>query len=200
MKNILFTFIFFSIFMFRGYCQLEKTTNQVGVSALPIFDVLKLMPNNKISGMAVSVNLGYLAMKNMSIGIQPYYSQVSNSYTSPLGDKERQDIKLYGLNTYLRYYFVSKEKFLAYSLVSAGFGNSEQKTTNLDTQTLVKYSHTNKSVFTFMLGVGINYFVIKNLALELNVPYINVKYISTDPNDMRFQTIAPTIGLQFFWK
>ncbi len=200
MKKTLLVFILFSNFIFKGYCQLEKTTTQVGVSALPIFDVLKVFPDNKISGIAVTGNFGYLAIKNMSIGIQPYYAQVSNSYTSRLLEKENQEIKLYGLNTYLRYYFIRKEKFLTYSLASIGFGNSEQKTTNLSSLTLVKNSHTDKSVLIFMLGLGVNYFIIKNLAIELNIPYFNVKYISTDPNDLRFQTAAPTIGLQFYWK
>jgi hypothetical protein len=200
MKKTLLTFILFSIFILKGYCQLEKTTTQVGVSALPIFDVLKFFPDNKISGIAVTGNLGYLGMKNISVGIQPYYAQVSNSYPSGLFEKEKQEIKLYGLNTYLRYYFIRKEKFLAYSLASIGFGNSEQKTTKVSSLTLVKNSHTDKSVLIIMAGVGINYFIIENLALELNIPYFNVKYISTDPNDIRFQTIAPTIGLQFYWK
>jgi opacity protein-like surface antigen len=200
MRKHLFLFIFFLVFSFKGYCQLEKTTNQVGVSALPIFDVLKFFPDNKISGIAISGNLGYCTINRVSVGIQPYYAQVSNTYSNTLFERENQGIKLYGLNTYLRYYFISKEKFLIYSLASVGFGNSEQKTVNLSSQTFVKNSHSDKSVFTYMLGIGVNYFILKNIALELNIPYLNVKYISTDPNDNHFQTVAPSIGLQYYWK
>jgi opacity protein-like surface antigen len=195
---ILFVFVFYN-----GYSQLERTTSQVGISVLPIFDLLKFFPDNKIEGLATSVNLGYLTIKKLSVGINPYYAQVSNTYNTTISkanNKEKQAIKLYGLNTYLRYYFISKEKFLAYSSLSLGFGNVEETTTDLSSLTLVKNSHTNKSVLTFLGGLGVNYFVIKNLALELNLSYINVKYISTNPHNINFQTVAPTFGVQFYWK
>ena len=198
MKKTLLIFIFISTFIFNAYCQLEKNSTQAGLSALPVFDVFKLVPDNKISGIALTGNYGFFAIKNMSIGIQPYYAQVSNSYTSKILEKENQEIKLYGLNTYLRYYFIRKEKFLTYALASIGFGNSDQKTTNLSSSAFVKNSHTDKSVLVSVLGIGANYFIMKNLAIELNVPYFNVKYISTDPNDMHFQSAVPTIGLQYY--
>lgn len=199
-KKTLSTFCFFSIFICNGYSQLDKTNNQAGISTLPIFDVLKVFPKNKISGIAFSGNFGYFALKHMSIGIQPYYAQVSNVYTTSLLEEQKQNIKLYGVNTYLRYYFISIEKFSIYAIAGAGFGNSDQITTNLSPAAFSKNSHTDKSIFTSMLGVGINYFIVNNLALELIIPYINVKYISTGSNDMSFQTAAPTIGLQFYWK
>lgn len=203
MKKYIFVFLFSLFGLFHGYSQLKKTTTQVGISVLPIFDVFKIFPKNEISGLAVSGNLGYLTVENMSIGILPYYSKVSNSYYttgSGGGIKEKQNIKLFGLNTYLRYYFISKEKFLMYSQGAAGFGNFEQKTSYVSSLTFTKNTHTNKSVFTFLLGVGANYFVAKNFAIELNVPYLYVNQFSTDPNDKDFQTIAPTIGFQFYWK
>jgi opacity protein-like surface antigen len=199
MKKLLFTYLLSFIFIVNAFGQLEKKTNQMGISALPVFDVFNIFPNNKISGFAMTGNFGYFAVKNLSIGMQPYYAQVSNSYTSSLLQKENQEIKLYGLNTYVRYYFIKKEKFLTYSLASIGFGNSDQKTTILSSPTFPSNPHYNKSTMVFMLGVGADYFIMNNLALEVNVPYFNVKYFSTDPN-MHFQTAVPTIGLQFYWE
>lgn len=185
-------------FITKVYCQLERNTTQIGISGLPVFDVLKFFPDNKISGVAVTGNLGYLGLKNTSVGIQPYYAKVSNIYTR-LSKKEKQEIKLYGLNTYVRYYFIRKEKFLTYTSASLGFGNSEDRTIDLSSLIPIKNSQSNTSVFVAMLGAGLNYFIIKNLALELNVSYINIKYIATPPYNVRFQTVAPTIGLQFYW-
>ncbi|MBA3972569.1 MAG: hypothetical protein H0X46_10615 [Bacteroidetes bacterium] len=69
MKKKLFIFSVFLISIFSASAQLEKTTTQVGVSVLPVFNILKFFPDNKISGIAVSVNMGYLTLKNMSVGI-----------------------------------------------------------------------------------------------------------------------------------
>lgn len=203
MKIKLIAIIVFSLSFRNSFAQIEKTATQVGISVLPILDVLKFFPENEIYGFAVAGNLGYLTINKLSIGIQPYYSKVSNSYSSTWyggSVKEHQQIQLYGLNTYLRYYFVSKEKFLTYAQGSAGFGNFEQKTSYASSLTYIKNSHTNKAVFTALFGVGASYFVSKNFAIELNVPYIYVNQISTNPYDKDFHSIAPTIGFQFYWK
>ncbi|MGQ0829247.1 MAG: outer membrane beta-barrel protein [Bacteroidota bacterium] len=199
LKNHLFFFLLFSLFLLKGFSQIEKTTTQVGVSVLPVFDILQLVPDNKISGLAVSGNIGYHTIKNMSVGINPYYAEVVNSYPSDYSkERERQNIKLYGLNTYLRYYIINRAKFLAYSFISLGFGAFEQKTFNASTRYLIE---TNiNPVFILQGGIGINYFVTERLALELNIPYTYVNHISTNPDFSYFHTVAPTIGLQFYWK
>ncbi len=199
MKKHFLTFILFSFGFIDCFSQLEKSSAQFGVSVLPVLDVFKVFPDNKISGFAVIGNIGFFPIKNLSAGIQPYYGQASNSYSSFFFEKENQEIKLYGLNAYLRYYFIRKQKFLAYSMASVGFGNSEQKTTLVSTVILVK-SPINKSVLTGVFGAGIGYFIVKNLALELNIQYLNIKYFSADPADKSFHTIAPTVGVEFFLK
>jgi len=201
MKNKSFLFIFFSFYLLRGYSQVEKTTTQAGIGVLPIFDVFKLFPDNKLSGLGVSVNFGYFAIKRMSIGINPFYVQASNEYSYSkynIIQTERENIKIYGLNTYLKYYIISKNKLLVYPSLSLGFGAAEQRTINVNTKVLKSKEST--PAFIFSLGAGINYFITKQIALELNVPYINIKYLTTALIDPQFQTVAPTIGLQFYWK
>src|ERR1017187_8382266 len=108
---------------------MEQTTSQAGIAVLPVYDIFNVLPKNKISGFAISGNFGYLTVKNISVGINPYYSQPTNSYNNTptiSSNEQTQNIKLYGLNTYLRFYFIKKNKFLAYTSVSVVFGNSEQ--------------------------------------------------------------------------
>jgi hypothetical protein len=175
--------------------QVEKATTQFGLSALPVFDVLRTFPDNKIAGLALTGNFGYFPIKNLSFGFVPYYAQASNSYPLLTSDRETQDLKFYGLNTYLRYYFVCKKKYRLFTLTSVGFGNSQQKTSN---PFLLRYN--NRPTFIFQLGAGINYMLAKKIALEFAIPYTYVKYISSDPNEVGFQTIVPTFGVQFFLK
>jgi hypothetical protein len=51
-----------------------------------------------------------------------------------------------------------------------------------------------------MTGFGVDYIISKNILLELNIPYIYQKNISAGLYDNNFQTIMPTIGVQFHWK
>jgi hypothetical protein len=160
LRNILISFFFLAIIADKGYSQLERATTQIGISVLPIYDIFKIIPNGNIAGVAIEGNLGYLTMKNLSVGINPFYAQVSNIYNNTntfAFNKERQDNRIYGLNTYIRYYLVSRNKFLGYLIGSVGFGSSEQKNTNLTYLSII--STTDNAVFTYQLGVGINYFM-----------------------------------------
>jgi hypothetical protein len=124
LKKKLFVFFLFCVFSFRGNAQIEKGTTQLGIGVLPIYDVFNLFPEAELSGLAVSANFGYLAIKRMSVGMNPYYAQISNtykysSYNTIRTDEERA--KIYGLNVYLRYSVISKNKFLVYPSLSCCF-------------------------------------------------------------------------------
>ena len=198
MKNRLLLAFLLSIAFYQGFCQVEKATTQFGLSGLPVFDVLKTLPDNKIQGLALSGNFGFFPVKNLSFGIMPYYAQVSNSYPIQVSDVETQDVKLYGLNTYLRYYFICRKNWRLFSLASAGFGNSQQRVIRANSLALNRYYHD--PTLTLQLGAGINYMFAKKIALEFTIPYTNVKYISSDPTEVSFRTIMPAIGMQFFLK
>ncbi len=202
MKKILMSIILSLVLLFNGFSQYEKSSIQVGISALPIYDVLNLFPDNQISGVVVMPNFGFFIMDKLSFGINPYYAKASNSYNSAAIDKhkENQQISLYGLNAYLRYYFITKEKISFYAMFSNGFGDIEKKTTNLSTSAKVDNGYPNKAIYTAMLGVGIDYFVTKKIAIELNVPFIVMRFFSPEQYDSNFNTIVPTLGLQIYWK
>lgn len=199
-KKILFAFLF-TLYLLKGYSQIEKHSTQAGIGFLPIFDAFKLFPENKLSGLGISANLGYFAIKKISIGINPFYGQAVNEYDYTQYNvirRKQENIKIYGLNAYLRYYIIAKNKFLAYPSLAIGFGAAEQRT--IDVESKVLTGKENAPAFIFSLGVGINYFITEKFALELHIPYINIKYLTTDVIDPQWQTIAPTIGFQFHWK
>lgn len=196
MKKSLLIIPLLSTFLLKGHAQSDKSTFQAGASFLPVYDVFKLFPNNKISGGAVSGNIGYFVLKNMSIGFNPYYAQVSNAYNTQGADahRENQNSKLFGLNAYVRYYFLTRNKLSLYGLASGGFGSSIQKTSSSGNS-----STNDKSICTLMTGLGVNYHITKRVALELNVPYTLLKYISTNSNNNNFQTVTPSLGVQISW-
>jgi hypothetical protein len=199
MKKLLTIFIILLVYSFNGYSQIEKNTIQIGASALPIYDIFKIAPKNSIAGFGVTTNIGFFPIKNLSVGVSPYYAQVLNGYdysTYYSTIRKEEHLKFYGLNMYIRYYIFSIKKFSFYASLQAGFGNLSKKVFNAENQQLV--STDNSSVFISSLGVGVNYFLKEKIALELNVPYLDVHNFSL--TGINFKTIAPTIGVQFFLK
>lgn len=183
----------------KGYSQIEKTTNHVGISGLPIYDLFNFYPDNKISGAAVYLNYGTFVTKNLSFGLNIYHAGFSNEYSTEAVNlhKEEQVIGLTGLNSTLRYYQSIKEKLLVFASISAGFGNYKLETTNLSNS--VKVSNGNEPVTLFMAGIGLNYLFSKNFAFELHIPYVFVNRFSDEPYVENLHTIAPSVGIQYYW-
>lgn len=193
MKKILI--VFTCLYSLAGIAQIEKGSTQAGISALPVFDALKMFPKNTISGVAVIANLGYFPARDLVIGVSPYYAQVSNSYSYPSNSVNRKTerIKLFGMNIYTRYYLLSKKRLSIYPSVAAGFGNLIIK------EYINNYHYPDdKSVpaLSFTAGLGLNCSITKKLSLELNVPYLYVKSVT---NNIEFKTFSPTVGLQLFF-
>jgi hypothetical protein len=191
--------LFISIISFCFYKGSSQTAIQAGISALPVFDVLNLYPDNEISGAALSGNFGCFLTEDLGFGINPYYGQVSNFYNTDF-HREKEELSLLGMNAYLRYYFISRKKFNAFAIVSAGFGNMRSTRTILTGSGPLADPKTvfNNSVLTFMAGAGVSYFLSRDIALELNIPYAYITHVAESPAPY-YQTVVPTFGLQFYW-
>lgn len=183
----------------NGYAQTEKASNHVGVSGVPIYDLFNFYPDNKIAGSAIYIDYGIFVRNNLSFGINIYYANVSNEYDTEAADfhKEKQVIALTGLNSNLRYNHSLSEKILIFASISLGFGNYRIETTDLSTSLIV--DNSNESVALLMTGIGLNYFVAKNFALELNVPYVFVNRFSKEPYVENVHAIVPSIGIRYYW-
>lgn len=201
MRHLTTIVIIYLILSIPCRAQNDIHSNHVGVSGVPIFDVLNMFPDNQIKGGAININYGTMIIKNLSFGVNLYYSGVSNEYKTESIDlhKEKQEIKIIGISPNLRYQFRVKEKLFFYGLASIGFGNYNEKTTNLMTSEPVNYGVENESILILTAGLGVNYFLFDNFALELSVPYVFVNRLSTDQYVEDFHTIAPMIGIQYFW-
>jgi hypothetical protein len=179
-----------------------KSTLHAGMTALPVFDVLNLFPANVIKGFAVMGNVGFFVTRHLSFGFQPFYGEVSNTYTGfnqdPFG--ERQNLRIAGSNTTLRYSFLARKPWLVYILASAGFGVMEETITAVKTSQVIPGSRKSNAIATCLAGVGANYFFTRNIAAELNVPY-GMMYNFNAPAEYKyFLTAAPMLGLQVYWK
>jgi outer membrane protein W len=197
MKKALLIIAFIFSALFSAYSQTEKGTTYVGISGLPVLDVFKLFPDNKISGYGAIANFSFFPLKNISLGFNPYSAHISNSYPMyPNTTKEyskKEEITLMGLNFSVRYHF-TKGKFSFYPFVSVGGG---QMGTTYYGASNTRLNSRAKGVFSLMAGAGVNYHICKKVALELNLPYTYL-YVLPDmeSQELQFHTATPTLGIQ----
>lgn len=196
----IFTLVYLMIVV-PGIGQDKKPSNHIGINGIPIFDVLNSYPDNQINGSAITFNYGVMVSRNLSFGVNLYYSGVSNEYvTESLSPRtERQQINVVGISPNLRYHYRIREKLMLYAQASIGFGNYREKTTDLNTSQPRYYKNDNDSMIMTMAGLGMNYFFSEKIALDLNVSYVYLNRLSSQRYVYDFQTIAPMIGIQFYW-
>ncbi len=163
--------------------------------------MLNSYPENQINGGAITLNYGIMVSKNLSFGVNLYYSGVSNEYkTESINPQtERQEINIIGISPNLKYHYSIKEKLMLYAQASIGFGNYNEKTTNLTTSQAINYGSENESMVLTMAGIGMNYFFTEKIALDFNVSYVYLNRLSTRQYAYDFHTVAPMIGIQFYW-
>jgi hypothetical protein len=111
---------------------------------------------------------------------------------------EEQNIAFQGLNSNLRYNRALTKNISVFGIVSFGFGNYKSVTTNLSTNQQI--ASGNEPIAILMTGLGLNYFVTKQIAIELNIPYVFMNRFSNKPYVENFHGIAPMIGIQYYWK
>lgn len=196
----IFAFVFLIISV-KGKGQENRPSNHIGVNGIPIFDVLNSYPENQINGGAITLNYGIMVSGNLSFGVNLYYSGVSNEYkTESINPQaERQEINIIGISPNLKYHYRIKEKLMLYGQASIGFGNYNEKTINLNTSQAINYGSENESMVLTMAGIGMNYFFTEKVALDFNVSYVYLNRLSTQRYAYDFHTVAPMIGIQFYW-
>lgn len=174
--------------------QIEKGDVHIGVSGLPIVDLFNYYPDNKITGLGVMGQIGFFPHKNIFLGLNPYYAKVKNRYPES-GSMSNENIKIYGINTSLSYYGAITSRFYLSAGVSFGIGVLDEKKYMDNWRFSRNATHP---VFVVAPSLGVHYFITQKMAFNFNLPLINLKHISYTNKD-NFRTLAPAIGLGFFF-
>jgi len=191
---ILLVFFLASFLPSKVSAQIEKGTVHLGIAGLPIVDVFNIYPDNKITGLGLTGQIGFFPLKNLYLGINPYYVKVKNRYPD-MGSTTEETLKIYGINTLIAYYVPLSPKFFIYGGLSLGFGVQDDQESDA---AMITANYATYPIFVVAPGLGIHYFITKTTSLNFNLPLINVNQISYFKSE-NFQTLAPTIGVGFFF-
>lgn len=189
-KSILFIAVVF-LGVLNGFSQSKKDDLKLTVSVLPLFgssDVFNSGINGSVIKPAIGyyisdktsieLNFSYTTLNNLEIGFTPSY------YTS------------YGFVPTLRNNFINKKKYRVFAEFGFGLGTIKY---NADDNNLRNQEHSDLSggISILNLGFGANYYFNKKFGLEIIIPYISTKNITSDRNNNLYSGIGPTIGLTY---
>lgn len=148
-----------------GMGQIKKGEKVVGISGLPV----SLVNDGSIQsyGFVIKSYLGKQIKDRVSIGLQPYYANVSGT-------------KTLGTNFYSRYNLLARRS-LIFLEGSAGFG----------VVTYYNSSPFDEGLFSFTFGPGVSYFVSESISIDFMVQYQQWSILSENVNG---RSVVPSIG------
>lgn len=131
--------------------------------------------SNKTS---IDINFSYATLNHLTVGnIDSYYNS-------------------YAFIPTLRNNFVNKEKLRVFAEFGFGLGTIKY---DADNNSMRNSQHENLSggISILNIGIGGNYFFNEKFGIELIIPYLSTKNITSDNSNNLYSGIGPTIGFTY---
>ncbi len=191
MKKILLLSVFIIFGISNGLGQSKKSDLKLTLSGLPLFGSSDGFESG-INGIVIKPSIGYFISNKTSIDLNFSYASLN-------------DLKVGNIDSYynsyafiptLRNNFVNKEKLRVFAEFGFGLGTIRY---DADTISLRNSQHENLSggISILNIGIGGNYFFGEKFGLELIIPYLNTKNITSENSNNLYSGIGPTIGFTY---
>ncbi len=191
MKKILLLSVFLTVGIFCGYGQSKKNDLKLTISGLPLVGSSGAFKSG-INGIVIKPSIGYFISNKTSVDLNFSYASLN-------------DLKIGGIDSYYNSYaiiptvrnnFVNKEKLRIFAEIGFGLGTIRY---NADNNSLRNSNHVNLSggISIFNIGIGGNYFFNEKFGIELIIPYLSTKNITSENSNNLYSGIGPTIGFTY---
>ncbi|MFK7833763.1 MAG: hypothetical protein AB8B52_10835 [Winogradskyella sp.] len=124
------------------------------------------------------MNFSYATLNDLTVGnVDSYYNS-------------------YAFIPTLRNNFANKEKMRIFAEFGFGFGTIKYEANNNDA-TNAQHRELSGGISVLNIGLGGNYFFNEKFGLEIIIPYISTKNITSDNINNLYSGIGPTLGLTY---
>jgi len=191
MKKI-FLFSILSILAFsNGFGQSKKNDLKLTVSALPLFGSSDGFESG-INGIVIKPSIGYFISDKTSIDLNFSYATLNDLTVGNIDSYYNS----YAFIPTLRNNFVNKEKLRIFAEFGFGLGTIKY---DADNSSMRNSQHENLSggISILNIGIGGNYFFNEKFGVELIIPYLSTKNITSDNSNNLYSGIGPTIGFTY---
>jgi hypothetical protein len=191
MKKILLLSVFISSVVFSGYGQFQKNDLKLTIAGLPLFGSSDDFESG-INGIVLKPSIGYFISDKTSIDLNFSYASLNDL---KIGNVDSY-YNSYAFTPSLRHNFLNNEKFRAFAEFGFGLGTIRY---DADTNDLRNSQHEDLSggISILSIGIGGNYFFSEKFGLELIIPYLSTKNITSENSNNLYSGIGPTIGFTY---
>ncbi|GHC47008.1 hypothetical protein [Ulvibacter litoralis] len=191
MKRILVVTVFLIGAILNGFGQSQKNDLKLIISALPLFGSSDSFDSG-INGIVLKPSIGYYISEKTSIDLNFSYASLNN-------------LRVGNINSYynsfafipsVRNNFVNKEKLRVFAEFGFGFGTIKY---DADDSNFRTYQHEQLSggISVLTIGIGGNYYFNDRFGLEVIIPYISSRNITSENKNSLYAGVGPTIGLTY---
>lgn len=191
MKKIFLVSILSILAFSNGFGQSKKNDLKLTVSALPLFGSSDGFESG-INGIVIKPSIGYFISDKTSIDLNFSYATLNDLTVGNIDSYYNS----YAFIPTLRNNFVNKEKLRVFAEFGFGLGTIKY---DADNSSLRNSQHENLSggISILNIGIGGNYFFNEKFGIELIIPYLSTKNITSDNSNNLYSGIGPTIGFTY---
>ena len=191
MKKIFLLSIILTLTFSNGFGQSKKNDLKLTVSALPLFGSSDGFESG-INGIVIKPSIGYFISDKTSIDLNFSYATLNDLTVGNIDSYYNS----YAFIPTIRNNFVNKEKLRVFAEFGFGLGTIKYDT---DNSSLRNSQHENLSggISILNIGIGGNYFFNQKFGIELIIPYLSTKNITSDNSNNLYSGIGPTIGFTY---
>lgn len=190
MKKIYFLVFVMMLRSVVSIAQTQKNDINLVLSALPLIG--KSGDFSGVNALVFKPSLLYYINDRTSIGINFSYASMDKIWVGRVDSHYNS----YAMLPSIRNNFISKKKTRIFADLAFGFGTIQYKP---DDSRNFNYRHREKSggISVFSVGLGANYFFNDKFGLEMLLPYIQTKNITSNSVNTIYSGIGPTIGFVY---
>ncbi len=191
MKNKTLFLLCFTVTLFSAFSQSKKNDLKITVAGLPLIGNTDAFGSG-VNGFVLKPTIGYFISDKTSIDINLSYSSLDNLKVGNVDSYYTS----YAIIPTVRNNFVNSEKLRVFGETGFGVGTINYNPDN-SSQFLAQHHTLSGGIFIVTIGLGANYFFNPNFGIELILPYINTKNVTSNSPSTLYSGIGPTVGLTF---
>jgi len=184
--------ILISILVFnQNYSQSKNKDLKLTIAGLPLFGSSQDFSSG-INGFVLKPTIGYYISDKTSIDLNFTYANL-------------EDLKVGNVDSYYNSYaivpsirnnFINSKKIRVFAELGFGFGTIKYEADNSNFRN-ADHSNISGGISIFNIGLGGNYYFTDDFGIELIIPYISSKNITSNRNNTIYSGVGPTLGLTY---
>lgn len=190
MKKVQLTIAIIVFGVLTSIAQSNKNDLNLSVSALPLLG--KSDNFSGVNGFVLKTSLLYNINDRTAVGINFSYAGMDRLFVGNIDSHYHS----YTMIPSIRNSFINKEKFRMFAELGFGFGTIQYRP---DRESYYNYRYDDLSggISVLNIGIGADYMFSEKFGIEMLIPYIYTKNITSKQSNTIYSGVGPTIGLLY---